>query len=139
MHLSSNLKRLILYTVQSSTSRIEILQLVQSVLGWNILILYCLTNRHPVLKFPSDSSILFTTVLDRDVLFRFTLVLTAFSFGAVLAVTIRIPSPYSPVILANCFHHLNSIDDKYNSDKLFSQQSNCERARSENYPLFLNK
>ena len=56
MHLSSNLKRLILYTVQSSTSRIEILQLVQSVLGWNILILYCLTNRHPVLKFPSDSS-----------------------------------------------------------------------------------
>ena len=27
MHLSSNLERLILYTVQSSTSRVEILQL----------------------------------------------------------------------------------------------------------------
>ena len=65
MHLSSNLERLILYTVQSSTSRIEILQLVQSVLGWNILILYCLAYRHPVLKLPSDSSILYHRLRQR--------------------------------------------------------------------------
>ena len=65
MHLSSNLKRLILYTVQSSTSRIEILQLVQSVLGWNILILCCLTYRHPVFKLPSDSSILYHRLRQR--------------------------------------------------------------------------
>ena len=59
-----------------------------------------------VIQFLSFSRTLlfFTTVLDRDVLFRFTLVLTAFPFGAVLAVTIRLPSPYSPVLVANCFH-----------------------------------
>ena len=119
------------FIVHSTVSHKQeiLLQLVQSVFGWNILILY----QRIVIQFLSfpRTLLFFTTVLDRDVLFRFTLVLNAFPIWCCLGCD----NSYLLTLLTLLFLWqivfilFNSIDDKYNSDKLFPQQSNCERER----------